>query len=101
MSILSEWIIWAVLTLVWNAANSANSRAKNSASLSYNLWTTAFSAALYMTALLWIGNLLLKAHGPEQIALAIFIYGVNSSLGSVAGQQIALWLERRHGMRTS
>lgn len=101
MSSFDQWAAWVVLTVAWNAINSANSRAKNSSSWRYNAVTTLLSSALYITSLLLVGDQLLaaKASGRlELVAAAVALYAVSSAAGSVAGQVAAMRWERRRSV---
>jgi hypothetical protein len=88
---------WILLTFGWNLLNSLNSRAKNSLSLSYNAATTLLTSAMYVSSILMVGNELLAAHGAVPAVLrAIAGYALASTVGSVAGQIVAVnWLEKR------
>lgn len=99
MTSLGQWAAWIVLTVVWNAINSANSRAKNSSSWRYNAATTLLSSALYIASLLLVGNQLLAARAGgrgELVLVAVVLYALASGCGSVAGQVAAMRLESRH-----
>lgn len=92
------WIAWSVVTIAFNAINSANSRAKNSRSLKFNSWTTFAAAFFYCLSILGIGNLLLQAHHLE-LALAVIAYAGLSTLGSVIGQAGSMKFEASHNIQ--
>jgi len=93
-----QWIVWAAFTIAWNATNTCNSRAKNSTNLQYNALTTFGASAMYLGSMMWI------IRRPGSSVVSVLIYATLSVIGSVMGQFIALWIERKrnsHFRRTS
>jgi len=92
------WAAWAVFTFGWNGVNTLNSVGKNSSSLWLNAWTTFATSCLYITSILWLGNLLLTAR--QALPYAIVAYGILSTSGSVTGQKLALrWKATHHELK--
>jgi len=94
-----QWIIWCGLTFGWNALNSCNSRAKNSASKIYNAVTTLTTSTLYLLSILFVSNLLVEAHASGNVGhliLGVVLYALFSTAGSVVGQQFAINFEKSH-----
>ncbi len=93
------WTIWTLLTVVWNCLNSANSRAKNSASAPYNFVTTLLVSAFYIASIMLVGNALLEAKNSGQfhlVMVAVGLYAMSSAVGSTIGQVWARKFERKH-----
>lgn len=100
MTSLGQWAAWVILTVGWNAINSANSLPKNSSSWRYNAATTFSSSGLYVASLLLAGNQLLQAKASghaELILAAVALSAVANPVGSVIGQLVAMRWERRKG----
>jgi hypothetical protein len=93
------WVIWCAVTFGWNFVNSLNSRAKNSASKTYNAVTTFTTSSLYLVSVLFAANLVLESRNSgqhTQLILAVVLYALASTAGSVAGQQFAIKFEKVH-----
>lgn len=92
------WAAWSAVTIAFNGINSANSRAKNSRSLTFNACTTFLAAFLYILSILGVGNLLIEARHLA-LAFAVFAYAGLSTAGSVIGHKLSMWFEEKHGIR--
>jgi hypothetical protein len=93
------WVVWCAVTFGWNALNSCNSRAKNSASKIYNAVTTLTTSTLYLISILFAANLLVESRTSGnhwQLILAVVLYALASTAGSVAGQTFAIHFESNH-----
>jgi hypothetical protein len=92
------WIGWSLVTVAFNAINSANSRAKNSRSLKFNGATTFLAALLYILSILGVGNLLIESRHAA-LAVAIVAYASLSTVGSVVGQKLSMKFESSHNIK--
>jgi hypothetical protein len=92
-------VVWCGVTFGWNALNSCNSRAKNSASKIYNAVTTLTTSTLYLISILFAANLLVESRASGnhlQLILAVVLYALASTAGSVLGQTFAIRFESNH-----
>jgi uncharacterized membrane protein YkvI len=92
---LVSWIVWCLITTGFNLINSINSRAKNSQSWRYNAISTALAAGLYILSMMGVGNIILKSTGCGAFVFAVLAYILCSTIGSTAGQEIAIHYFRR------
>jgi hypothetical protein len=86
---IPTWVAWCTITVGFNLINSINSRAKNSRSWRYNAISTALSAGLYILSMIGVGNIILKSP-PNILPFAVAAHIVCSTIGSTAGQEIAI-----------
>lgn len=96
---VGTWATWCALTIGWNFVNSANSRAKNSASRIYNGTTTFATSLLYLLSILFVSNVPIesrKSGSPGLLVLSVVLYAVSSTIGSVVGQSVAIRWEQHH-----
>ena len=97
---LMQWFVWAGSTFAWNTINSANSRAKNSASAAYNAVTTILVSAFYLASMILVGNILVQSRSQtKDFVIAVALYSFLSAGGSVVGQQWARRFEKSHHIR--
>jgi hypothetical protein len=96
MTTLIPFSIW---TTIFTAINSANSRAKNTASRTYNAVSTALVSGAYIISIAFGMNLILQSYAHKDwrlFAAVVACYMASSSAGSVAGQAWAIKFERNH-----
>ena len=97
-----SYFLWIILTFGWNAINSANSRAKNTASRLYCFASTLAVSAVYILSLAYAANELIKAHNSGRMdlfALDVAVYAIASSIGSTLGQSWAIKFEKLHHIK--
>jgi hypothetical protein len=100
--IASTWVAWCAVTAAFGFANSLNSRAKNSRSWLYCALTSAAVAGLYILSMLGVGNIILKSSNDmHTLVAAVITYMAMSTIGSVAGQEIALKYFKKAEDRTT
>lgn len=99
MSVTYEWLIWAILLFLQNAAHTATSRSRNSKSLTYTAIASVFSNGIWFASQFYIVNMLIavKSSTPQFIAVLTF-YVVMTVAGSVASHCYLMRFEARRGI---
>lgn len=82
------WALWGLTTVAFMAANTINSRARNSASRVYNTCATFITSVLYAGSLVGLGDAVVTNN--HHLILLGFGYAALSTVGSVIGQEVAL-----------
>lgn len=98
---MTDWIIWAVLLVLQNAAQTVTSRARNTkgqAGLWYNGIASMFSNGVWFTSQLFIVNMLINVKGkPAAFAAMLAFYIAFTASGSVVAHWISMKFERKRG----
>lgn len=96
---MSEWVIWAALLFLQNAAHTATSRSRNSKSLAYTAIASVFSNGIWFASQFYIVNQLLSVKDrPAAFAATLVFYVVLTAAGSVASQWYLMKFETRKGI---
>lgn len=89
---ISTWLIWGTASVLFNVANTVNSRAKQSKSWKWNAWSSFVVGIFFLASMVGVGTEILTG-SRWATALAFLIYGLASAIGSVVGQEIVLQSE--------
>lgn len=89
------WLIWSVLILTQNMAFVANSRARNSSSLSYHAITNLFSNGIWIVSQFFLIDKVSQALKTGDVQLTIIIVGLYVGLNLCGGLSAHHFLLKR------
>jgi membrane protein DedA with SNARE-associated domain len=95
---LFDWILWAVLLFLQNAAHTATSRARNSKSLWFNTCASTVSNGIWFASQYFIVNQMIQAEGSLEFSLTMVFYMVLTAAGSVWAHWFFMRFEARRGI---
>ena len=80
-----SWLVWGILILVQNAAFVANSRARNSASLSYHAVTNLCSNGIWILSQFFLIDKVGRALNSGDLSMGLGITGMYIILNLIGG----------------
>lgn len=79
----NDWIVWAVMLVLQNAAFTWVSRARNSGSIPYHALAAVFSNGIWILSMYFVVDKLREAGHAGQIVSVALFYTLFTVLGSV------------------
>lgn len=97
-----DWVIWAVLLVLQNAAHTVTSRARNTkgkAGIYYNGVASIFSNGVWFASQFFIVNMLINVKDkPAQFVITLAFYVLFTAGGSIAAHWFFMKWERKRGL---